>query len=139
MKKILSLTLILLFSVTLMAQKPAKGCREQKRPDVTQLVSNLTDAQKSKLDAITTESRQRIEKLRAQQKAVRDSIAVYMEREGDQSKILNPLFDREAKIQAAISREMYATKVRIDQVLTKEQRVEFQKASKQHRKKKGER
>ena len=134
MKKILSLTLILLFSVTLMAQKPAKGCREQKRPDVTQLVSNLTDTQKSKLDAITTESRQRIEKLRAQQKAVRDSIAVYMEREGDQSKILNPLFDREAKIQAAISREMYATKVRIDQVLTKEQRVEFQKASKQHRK-----
>lgn len=135
MKKILSVTLAILIGVSLAAQKPANRGHEHKSPDITQLVSNLTEAQKSKLDAITAESRQRVEKLRAQQKTVRDSIAVYMEREGDQSKILNSLFDRSAKIQSQISREMYNTKVRIDEVLTPAQRQEYQKASKQQHKK----
>ena len=135
MKKILPLALTLLLGFSLSAQRSGDQRHNDKRPDVTQLVSNLTDSQKSKLEAITNDSRQRVEKLRAQQKAVRDSIALYMEREGNQSKYLYPLFDREAKIQAEISREMYAAKVRIDEVLTKEQRVEFQKASKQQRKK----
>ena len=136
MKKILSLALVILACTTLAAQKPSGERREQKRPDITQLVSNLTDSQKAKLETITAESRQRVDKLHARQQAVRDSIALYMDREGDQTKFLYPLFDRSAKIQAEISREMYATKVRIDKVLTKEQREEFHKASKQHRKKK---
>lgn len=135
MKKILILTLTLAFGLSLSAQKPKELRGEHKRPDITQLVSNLTDTQKSKLETLTKESRQRVDKLRAQQKAVRDSIALYMEREGDQSKYLYPLFDREARLQAEISREMYSTKVRIDAVLTPDQRAEFQKASKEHRKK----
>lgn len=133
MKRILPLTLALLMGFSLYAQRP----KEFRRPDITQLVSNLSDSQKSKLDNITTESRQRIDKLRSQQKAVRDSIAVYMDREGDQSKYLYPLFDREAALQVEISREMYATKVRINEVLNKEQREEFLKASKLQRKKPG--
>lgn len=137
MKKILPLALALFLAFALSAQRQDGKRHDQKRPDITELVSNLTDDQKSQLEAITNDSRQRVEKLRAQQKAVRDSINLYMDREGDQSKYLNPLFDREAKIQAEISREMYASKVRIDKVLTKEQRAEFQKASKQHRKKHG--
>lgn len=136
MKKTLSLAIVILACTALVAQKPSVERREQKRPDITQLVSNLTDSQKAKLETITSESRQRVDKFRARQKAVRDSIALYIDREGNQSKYLNPLFDREARIQADISREMYATKVRIDKVLTKEQRDEYQKASKQHRKKK---
>lgn len=138
MKKFLFLTLALLFGFTVSAQKPADHRCEGKRPDITKIVSNLTDNQKGKLETITKESRQRVDKLRARKKSVRDSIVIYMEREGNQSKYLNPLFDREAKLQSEISREMYSTKVRIDEVLTKEQRAEFQKASKQHRKKKGE-
>ena len=47
---------------------------------------------------------------------------MYMELEGDQSRHLNPLFEREAQLQAAVSREMYSAKVRIDDVLTREQR-----------------
>ena len=139
MKKFLPLALALFLAFSLSAQRQDGQRNDQQRPDITELVSNLSDTQKSQLEAITNDSRQRVEKLRAQQKAVRDSINLYMDREGDQSKYLNPLFDREAKIQAEISREMYASKVRIDKVLTKEQRAEFQKASKQHRKKKGER
>lgn len=137
MKKILPLALALFLAFSLSAQRQDGKRHDQQRPDITELVSNLSDTQKSQLEAITNDSRQRVEKLRAQQKAVRDSINLYMDREGDQSKYLNPLFDREAKIQAEISREMYASKVRIDKVLTKEQRAEFQKASKQHRKKHG--
>ena len=137
MKKIFFLTLTLLCSFAVSAQKPADHRREGKHPDITKLVSNLSDNQKSKLDAITNDSRLRVDKLRARKRAVRDSIAHYMEREGNQSKYLNPLFDREAKLQAEISREMYGTKVRIDEVLTKEQRAEFQKASKEHRGKHG--
>ena len=136
MKKFLPLALALFLAFSLSAQRQDGQRNDQQRPDITELVSNLSDTQKSQLEAITNDSRQRVEKLRAQQKAVRDSINLYMDREGDQSKYLNPLFDREAKIQAEISREMYASKVRIDKVLTKEQRAELQKASKQHRKKK---
>ena len=131
MKKILFLASTLLLGFTVSAQKPADHRREGKRPDITKLVSNLTDNQKGKLETITNDSRQRIEKLRARKKSVRDSIALYMDREGNQSKYLNPLFDREAKIQSEISREMYSTKVRIDEVLTKEQRAEFHKASRE--------
>lgn len=134
MKKILFLALTLLLGSAVLAQKPTDHRREGKRPDITKLVSNLTDNQKGKLETITNDSRQRVEKLRARKKSVRDSIALYMDREGNQSKYLNPLFDREAKIQSEISREMYSTKVRIDEVLTKEQRAEFQKASKEQRK-----
>lgn len=134
MKKTLSLAIVILACTALVAQKPSVERREQKRPDITQFVSNLTDSQKAKLETITSESRQRVDKLRARQQAVNDSIALYMDREGDQTKYLYPLFDRSAKIQAEISREMYATKVRIDKVLTKEQRDEFQKASKEQRK-----
>ena len=136
MKKVLFLTLTLALGLSLSAQRQGGQRHKDQRPDITQLVSNLTDSQKNKLETVTSESRQRVDKLRARQQAVRDSIALYMDREGDQTKFLYPLFDREAKLQVEISREMYATKVRIDKVLTKEQREEFHKASKQHRKKK---
>ncbi len=121
------------FAVDSYAQRPAKGHpgqRDGKRPEITEMVSNLTDAQKGKLETITKESRQKVDRLRSQQRVVRDSIGKYMEREGDQSKKLYPLFDREAQLQVQISREMYSTKVRIDKVLTKDQRKEFQQASK---------
>ena len=137
MKKVLFFTLTLALGLSLSAQRQGGQSHKDQRPDITQLVSNLTDSQKNKLETVTSESRQRVDKLRARQKTVRDSIALYMDRKGDQSRYLNPLFDCEAKIQAEISREMYSTKVRIEQVLTKEQRQEFQKASEQHRKKHG--
>lgn len=54
---------------------------------------------------------------------------MYMELEGDHSRELYPLFDREAQLQTAINREMYATKIRIDEVLTREQRQTLRNAS----------
>lgn len=100
------------------------------------MVGDLSQTQKKKLDAITDASKERVGLLRAQQKAVRDSIAVYMKLDGDHSAVLFPLFDREARLQCEISREMYTTKVRVDEVLTPEQRKQLRQSTTQkHREK----
>ncbi len=109
-----------------MAQRGREGDGNQH--DIATIVGDLSSSQKKKLDAIVEGSKARVGALKAQQKAVRDSIAMYMQREGDQSKVLYPLFEREAQLQCSISREMYATKVRIDEVLTPEQRKKVREA-----------
>lgn len=117
------------------AQRPHQDGRgPEKRLDITEIVSDLSSSQKSKLETLTGDSKKRVEALRTQQKAVRDSIGMFMDKDGDQSKVLYPLFDCEAKLQAEISREMYSTKVRIDQILTKEQRQQLKDNSKRHQK-----
>lgn len=113
---------------------PGHGPECEKRPDITELVSNLSSNQKGKLESITTDSKKRVERLRNQQKAVRDSIGKYMDKEGDHSKALFPLFEREARLQAEVSREMYTTKIRIDEVLTPEQRKGLKANGKRHQK-----
>lgn len=138
MKKTLILVAAMVATTTLLAQQPEprQGKGKHRQPDITELVSDLTDKQKRSIDAITAESKERVAKLRAQQKAVRDSIAIYMDREGDQSKSLHPLFDREARLQSLVSREMYATKVQVDKELTPAQRQQLKQSSKRHGRKK---
>lgn len=140
MKKILSITAIAAVALQCslcLAQRPKHEGRDrhhEQRPDITELVSDLTSSQKGKLETITAESKKRVDGLRKQQKSLRDSIGSLMDREGDQTKTLFPLFDREAKLQARISREMYTTKVRIDEVLTPDQRKELKTNGKKHKK-----
>ncbi len=140
MKKILTIAAIGLFALQCsfcLAQRPHRegphGHGPEKHPEITEIISDLTSAQKSKLEVISNESKKRIEELRKEQKAVCEKISQLMDMEGDHSKELNPLFDREARLQAEISREMYATKVRFDQVLTKEQRKELKDSRKKHK------
>ncbi len=106
-----------------MAQHDGKRDERRNRPEITELVGDLSVKQKGKIENITRQSRERVNALRKQQHAVRDSIAIFMDREGDQSKELYPLFDREARLQVAINREMYTTKRQIDEVLTLQQRA----------------
>lgn len=140
MKRILSITVIAAVALQCslcFAQRPQREGRERhhgQRPDITELVSDLSSSQKSKLETITADSKKRVDGLRKQQKVLRDSIGSLMDREGDQTKALFPLFDREAKLQAEISREMYTTKVRIDQVLSVDQRKELKTNGKKHKK-----
>jgi Spy/CpxP family protein refolding chaperone len=120
-------------SISVQAQRHHGDCpKPEPRPEVTELVSDLSSAQKNKLEKLTNESRERVDRLRKQQNQVRDSIGKLMESDGDQSKALFPLFDREAKLQTEISREMYTTKVRIEQVLTPDQRKEFRESNRRH-------
>lgn len=129
MKKYLVIAILIAFQMPLMAQGEGKHHRQKVRPEISELVSDLTTTQKRKLDVINQDSRERVSGLRKQQRAVRDSIKYYMEMEGDQSKAIYPLFEREAQLQAAVSREMYSTKLRVDEVLTPTQRQELRKAS----------
>ena len=132
MKKITLIFLLVLFALPLSAQH--EGDRQhRKHRDVTEIVQDLNAVQKRKVENISNESRERVAALRKQQKAVRDSISMYMALDGDQSQMLYPLFEREAKLQAAISREMYAAKLRIDEVLKPEQREALRAASRKQK------
>ena len=134
MKKIFltaALAAFLLPGTAAFAQQQKREHKAPKpRPEITEIVHDLSSGQKSKLDAISKESKERISKLRRDQRSVRDSIESLMEADGDQSRALYPLFDREARLQAEISREMYATKLRFDEVLNDEQRAELTAAHK---------
>lgn len=138
MKRTIVIIIAMAAAITLQAQHTPhrEGKGKHHRPDIAELVSDLSTAQKRKLDAITSESKTRIADLRTRQRAVRDSISMFLDREGDHSKALFPLFDREAHLQTQISREMYATKLRIDEVLTPEQRKQLQQSKQERRKKK---
>lgn len=129
MKKSIIITVLMAAMLPLAAQHSPKHRGERHR-DVTELVSDLSATQKRKVETISKQSKERVGKMREQQKALRDSIMVYMDRDGDQSRVLFPLFDREARLQADISREMYRSKYQIDQILTPEQRSELRKACK---------
>lgn len=128
MKRYVTLAIMLLLAAQAMCQQPKRQPHEKKRADISELVDDLSAQQKRKVDAIGRESRERVEALRTQKHAVRDSIERYMDLDGDQSRVLHPLFDREAALQAAISREMYDAKRRIDEVLTPAQRAKLRTA-----------
>ncbi len=129
-KKFFVIILMLSLCGATIAQTKKNESREngRKRPEVTELVKDLSPLQKRKIESISKESKAKIEGFRSQQKAVRDSIGNIIERSGDQSKLLFPLFDREGALQSRISQEMYKTKLKIDEVLTKEQAKELKNA-----------
>lgn len=133
MKKIVIITLLFVTALPAIAQREGKR-GERRHRDITEMVSDLSASQKRKIDAIGKESKERVGAMRQQQKQVRDSIAMYMDRDGDQSRALYPLFEREANIQVSINREMYTTKRRIDEVLTASQRDELRQAMKKRKK-----
>ena len=137
MKKFLSLILAISFVVTLSAQAPHRdGQHHGKKEKIEDVITDLTPQQKSKIDAITQRSSKNIESCRKQLHVVRDSIRLYMESREDNSSKVFPLYDREARLQAELSKEYYRTKVAVDAVLTPEQYTRFQQHVKSKRAKK---
>ncbi len=92
---------------------------------VEKFVSDLSQEQIEVLRALSKENKQKLTVIRKEIKVVRDSIRLMMHKEGDYSKILFPLFDEEAKREANIEKELYKTRLKIDQVLTPEQKKEL--------------
>lgn len=133
MKKVI-LLILCACALPAMAQHDGKP-REKKHRDITELVSDLSASQKRKIETISKESKERVGALRARKKEVCDSIAMFMERDGDQSRQLYPLFDREAALQVSINREMYQDKLKLDAVLTPEQRAELRSTMDRDKKK----
>lgn len=135
MKKFIPLIALLLCFVVLPAQpsRHHQGKRDNP-PKVEEMVSNLSLKQKKNLLDVRERSHARMDELKAQLSLVRDSIRDYIHRDGDNTKVLYALFDREGDLQALISKEMYSLRLQIDAILTPEQLKEFRDALQKRRK-----
>lgn len=138
MKKILTITASLLLTTFLWAQQPhpshhGKTFRKEP-PKIERMVDDLTATQKKKLAEARADHKAVIDKYNAELKQIRDSIHVLMHKEGDQSVALFPLVDKQNDLEAAVTKEMYKLRVKIDQILTKEQKETIQKKMAEKRK-----
>lgn len=117
--------MMLVFACTAVAQTSnedvLRRARAEQFPDVKRFISDLSKDQIAELDKIAAERKDTIDKLKAELKATRDSIRVYRNTIGNQTKKIYPLFDKEAELQAKLSKEMYRTRTKIDFVLTLDQ------------------
>lgn len=125
MKKLFVIAFLTLFALGAQAQQHRPHGKECREPRVEEMVSDLSPLQKRKLEALSKESREVVNRLRAQKHRVCDSIRLYHEKDGDQSKTLYRLYERDGMLQAEISKEMYRTRLRIDEILTPEQLKTF--------------
>ncbi len=123
MKRILSVLLLSLAIASPVALRADDHPHKQKKcpPDVASIVTDLSAAQKKKIEQISKEGKDRIHQLEGLQRQVRDSIRMYMDKYEDNSKILYPLFDREGKIETDINKEKYRIKTAINKILTPDQ------------------
>lgn len=128
MKHLLLATLALMMAATAVAQPGTHHPMDKepgKEAKITDLVSNLTPDQKKSIDLITQRSSTTIKYLRQQLHAVRDSVRIYLEMPGNQSKKIFPLFEQEGMLQTELSKAYYRTRQEIDEVLTPEQHNEL--------------
>jgi Spy/CpxP family protein refolding chaperone len=139
MKRSITLLLAILMGTMLMAQPPEgsqhKKHRRPEPPKVEEMVSNLSSLQKKRLEGISENCKKQTTKLQKELDETRTQIRNLMMQDGDQSDKLFPLIDRESSLQAQIAKEMYRTRVQIDQVLTEEQLTEFRARCKADRQK----
>lgn len=130
MKKSIAIILTLLIATTLFAQKPQGKHPTHhdgfpRTPQIEKMVSDLSVMQKKKLETITTDSKKRVEKIQNELNNIRNQIRTIMQQDGDNSAKLFPLLDREGVLQADLTKEMYNTRLKFDEVLTPEQLKEF--------------
>ena len=135
MKNIIFVVMLVLLVSSAVAQRPSDKSKHKEHFRIENIVSDLSASQKKRLNTIYDEDHKAIEKLRNEQKTVRDSIQTYIEMSGDHTTQLNPLFDRESSLQAAISKQMYATRLHIEEVLTDEQNAQVRKYFKEKKEK----
>ena len=134
MKKIISFFLIFTVVLSLNAQ-PRHHQHEKRQTNIVEMVDDLSASQRKQLLKAQSETHERIDALYAKLDGIRDSIRLIMHKEGDYSKDLFPLFDREAIVQAQISKEMYSLRVFIDNILTPKQLEQFRSALKRSKRK----
>ena len=128
MKRIATLLLTLALAVTVMGQqKPEHSRRHKEPPKIEEMVNNLSAIQKKRLNTVMENSRKEVDRLQAELDKVRRQIHQLTEKDGDNSEQIFPLFDREGDLRAEIAKEMYRTRLQIDEILNKEQLAELRK------------
>ncbi|MBR1850995.1 MAG: hypothetical protein IJ789_06445 [Bacteroidales bacterium] len=125
MKRYITILLALFAFTTVFAQHKEQSKNQPIEKQVIELVNDLSAIQKHKLESLQKESKERIDRIKRNRTAVHDSINAVFEKYGDHTKELSPLIERDAALQAELSREYYRIKVRIDEILTRDQAMQL--------------
>ncbi len=140
MRKLLSLALLLSLLYGLSAQNAQGNHKNQNNMcfGIESLVEDLTPVQKRKLERLSAQAKKNIGTLKAQHVDLRDSITLLLDAPSSEAIAakLFILYDREADIRAAIQKEYYKVRLRIDNILTDEQVKFLTEKLKEGRKKK---
>lgn len=140
MRKLLSLALFLSLMCGLSAQNAQGNNKNQNNKcfGIESLVEDLTPLQKRKLERLSAQAKKNIGTLKAQHLDLRDSITLLLDVPSSEAIAtkLFILYDREADIRAAIQKEYYRFRLKIDEILTDEQVKFMTEKLKEGRKKK---
>lgn len=101
---------------------------------IEKVLDNLSDSQIDALQKLSKENKKYLETFRKEMKVLEDSIDMLMKRKGNHSKQLYPLLERRAKLALEKDKKLYLSKVKIDGILTDEQRATIDKFFNEQRK-----
>lgn len=99
------------------------------------VLTNLTDNQREALHKLSKENRDYMEKHRRNVEKLQNSIGLLLAKDGDNSEILFPIIEMKAELEAEKEKNLYRMKLRIDSILTAEQRAEMDKYEAEMKKK----
>lgn len=137
MKRILTTAIGMLMALTAFGQRNQGSPHELRphdEPSIEDVVKNLSESQISQLETITSAHKKRVSQCRRELEALRDSIRMEMEKDGDQSAVLFPMYEREGKLMSDLSKMYYMGGVEVEKVLTPKQKKQLKRSMKEDRK-----
>ena len=129
---IVGICFLFLFAGQANAQKEEynKAMRYRYMPyekQVEEVLTNLTDNQRKMLHKLSKENKEYMDKYRKDRDQLEKTIKSLLEMKGDVSETLYPLIDMKARLEAEKEKNLYKMKLKIDEILTPEQRIEMEK------------
>ena len=94
---------------------------------VEEVLTNLTDNQRKMLHKLSKENKEYMDKYRKDRDQLKKTIKSLLEMKEDVSEALFPLIDMKARLEAEKEKNLYKMKLKIDEILTPEQRIEMEK------------
>ncbi|MBR5784800.1 MAG: hypothetical protein IKY43_06515 [Bacteroidales bacterium] len=92
---------------------------------VKKILDDLSTDQRNTLVQMSKENRERMDKYRKELKSLNDSIMMLRKKDGNNSEILFPLVDRLYKLEAEKDKSLYLYELKIDSILTAEQKIKI--------------
>ncbi len=129
---IVGICFLFLFAGQANAQKEEynKAMRYRYMPyekQVEEVLTNLTDNQRKMLHKLSKENKEYMDKYRKDRDQLKKTIKSLLEMKEDVSEALFPLIDMKARLEAEKEKNLYKMKLKIDEILTPEQRIEMEK------------
>lgn len=116
------------------APKEPMPCNfEPYEKQVEMVLTNLTDSQREALHKLSKENRDYMEKHRRNVEKLQNSIGLLLAKDGDNSEILFPIIEMKAELEAEKEKNLYRMKLKIDSILTPEQRAKMKEYEKRKR------